>query len=225
MASSGYYTTYSPDTCYQIRTRVYQHTRVYQFDLAIFRCSEMVTDMQLRHMMSYDSSKSCIWSTLLVRTLWHKVYSRWYPALLLYSVLKTVFVCIFTCRTVQYGFFLEHVWIQSSTVDFLSICRAACARQDEKGSWRVGEQAKTFEFRAVWSVSFLFVGCLRTARWERLSNRGNGRKHVWIQSSMVAFLSICRLSAQSKLRKALEGRERTQTSLNVEQHGCFPFYL
>ena len=47
-------------------------------------------------MMSYASCDGCIWSTLLLRTRWHKVCAQLYSASLLKSVLSTAFAWIFT---------------------------------------------------------------------------------------------------------------------------------
>ena len=61
-------------------------------------------------MMACSSSEGCIWSTLLLHTLWHEVCPRWYSTTLLKSVLETALVWMFTgllVANVREWWFLE----------------------------------------------------------------------------------------------------------------------
>ena len=51
-------------------------------------------------MISYSPCEGCIWSTLIVRMLWHQIFSWCHSASLLKSVLKNAFVWILSGNTV-----------------------------------------------------------------------------------------------------------------------------
>ena len=56
-------------------------------------------------MISYSPSEGCIQSTLIVRTLWHKIFSRCYYASLLKPVLKNTFASILSGDRVHRNMF------------------------------------------------------------------------------------------------------------------------